>query len=199
MSYYYNYYAGYIKDGKIYPLGPFDNNGNMHSIISRSRSFASDLHYDFENIKQSEISEQLHDTFAYKGDSFNDILSLPNIKILPFNELPSQNFIKKGYVLIEQIQAYENDPDDFDGFYDVISPQIYAAKLEKEIKFGKNPIQTDEFGNEFHEPNASEYMFYMWPDYNSKEYEAFIIRQFFDSLSDYDFKDSELVVLETEG
>ena len=38
MSYYYNYYIGYKKDNKIYPLGPYDCNGNLKPVISKSSS-----------------------------------------------------------------------------------------------------------------------------------------------------------------
>ncbi len=40
MSWYVSYYIGYrTKDGKIYPLGPFDSFGKLKSILNRFRSF----------------------------------------------------------------------------------------------------------------------------------------------------------------
>ena len=47
MSYYYNYYLGYVKDGRVFSLGPFDYSGKLKALLSRSRSFASDLHDRF--------------------------------------------------------------------------------------------------------------------------------------------------------
>lgn len=198
MSYYYSYYAGYMTDGKVHILGPYDNSGVLHSIFSKSRSFASDLHEDFRKISDKEASESIWEEFSETKYGTDE--KYITAKMLPFDELPVGDIIQKGYVPISQVQQYENDSYDFDGFYDVLSPTIYAAKLQNEIRFGKKEDSVDEFGEVCHELSSADYMFYAWVDYNSREYEAFLIRQFFESLTPYYSEDGrKFVVIETEG
>lgn len=198
MSYYYNYYVGYKKDGKIYPWGPYNANGKLEPMVSRSRSFASDLHRDFYPVSVKEVSEELRKEFEYEDWMKTKRV---DVKHLSEKDLPTGSYIKKGYFLIKDVLAYENDEDgSFEGFYDVISPEVYAAKLQHELMFGKNQPKKDDEGYEYTEPNASDYMYYAYPDYVTKEYEAFLLRQLIDALRDYRMdNDVEYVVLETEG
>ena len=67
---------------------------------------------------------------------------------------------------------------------------------------GKNMPKKDIEGNEYTEPNASDYMYYVVPQYNSEEYEAWLISEFASAMYDYNFfKDTNnrMVILETEG
>lgn len=198
MSYYYNYYIGYIKDGKIYPWGPYNARGKLEPMISRSRSFASDLHREFYAVSDKEVSEELRKEFEY--EDWNKTKRV-EVKYLSEKDLPTGSYIRKGYFLIKDVQAYENDEDgNFEGFYDVISPEVYAAKLQHEMMFGKNQPKKDAEGYEYTEPNASDYMYYAYPDYETKEYESFSLRQLIGALRDYGLGDDvEYVVLETEG
>lgn len=198
MSYYYNYFAGYKLDGKVYPWGPYNARGELFPIVSRSASFASDLHDSFSPIKEEEISDELRKRFECEDWHGNKSVQ---VKVLPAKELPSGTFIKSGYFLISDVEAYEKDEDGyFDGFYDMLSPQIYAAKMQKELQFGKNQPKKDIEGNEYTEPNASDYMFYAFPNYDSREYEAFLIRNVIEMLNPYNMPEGvEYVVLETEG
>lgn len=197
MSYYYNYYCGIKKDGKIFPFGPYDRNNKLCHILSRSSSFASDLHEDFRCVNEDEISGELRDEFEsenWRGERAVDV------KYLPLEELPKGSFIKRGYFLISDVRAYEEDESDFDGFYDTVSPTVYAAMQDKELKFGPNKPKKDCEGEEYTDPNASDYMYYAYPDWHSKEYEADFIRQFVDEFVDYETKhDAQIVILETEG
>ncbi len=60
MSWYVSYYIGYrTKDGKIYPLVPFDSFGKLKSILTRSRSFASDLWDDFRSVSLKDTTDEL--------------------------------------------------------------------------------------------------------------------------------------------
>ncbi|MCR4805731.1 MAG: hypothetical protein K5981_08775 [Clostridia bacterium] len=198
MSYYYNYYVGYKKDGKIYPWGPYNANGKLEPMVCRSRSFASDLHEEFYAVSDDEVSEELRKEFEY--EDWGNIKRL-DVKYLLEKDLPTGSYIKTGYFLIKDVQAYENDEyGDFEGFSDVISPEVYAAKLQHEMMFGKNQPEKDDEGYEYTEPNASDYMYYAYPDYETKEYESFILRQLIDALRDHRLgSDVEYVVLETEG
>ena len=133
MSYYYNYYIGYRKDGKIYPWGPYDAKGSLRPMICSSKSFASDLHEEFYTISEKQASEELCKEFEYETWEGTKRL---DVKYLSEKDLPKGSFIKTGYFLIKDVQAYENDENgDFEGFYDVISPEVYAAKLQYEMMF----------------------------------------------------------------
>lgn len=199
MSYYYEYYIGYKKDDKIYPWGPFTADGKIRSVICRPRSSASDLHTDFYSVKNEEISDELRAAFEHEDWKGNKVV---DVKWLPVSALPNGSYIKKGYFLIDDVKAYEEDYDWFEGFYDVLSPQVYIALLDKELRFGKNQPEKDCEGNEYTEHNASDYMFYTYPDYHCREYEAHVLRETVDSLESYRLissGDVEWVVLETEG
>ena len=199
MSYYYNYYIGYEWDGKIYPLGPYNSFGQLCDVISKSRSFASDLHECFYNVSGDQISDELRKNFEYedyKGDK------VVEVKYLPLDELPSGSFIKKGYFLIDDVKRYEDGADKWDIFYDNLTPEMYAAMLQNELILGKPAPKKDCEGYEIEVHSASEYMFYAYPDYDSKEYEAEILRCAIESLYSYRYMNDdnkEVVILETEG
>lgn len=199
MSLVYSYYIGYEEpeSGIIKPLGPFTCEGRIKPVLERSCSFASDLHNNFYTIKEDAvISRELRELFEYedwKGEKRVDV------KYLPFDELPDDDFIKNGYFLIDDVQAWEQGGDD-SLFYNMISPTVYAAMVKNELVFGKNQPEKDDEGNEYTKPNASEYMHYAAPQYDSKEYESFIIKQVVGMLCDYDFcENKRIVILETEG
>lgn len=194
MSWYYSYYLTRKnkEDGKLYPLGPFDYKNDFKCALSRSRSFASDLHEQFTEIKSAEdrkslISEELFNSIYDYGtdeDNENYIKKFYDgerdylLSYLPFKDLPKGDYIKKGYVLIDDIECYENDKDGyFEGFYGVISPSIYAKKLENELKFGAPKPYKDEYGETITPKSMSEYSYYVWPDYECIEYECHAIRQ----------------------
>ena len=198
MSYYYDYYVGYKKDGKIYPLGPYDSMGKLRPALSRSRSFASDLYNEFYPIKEAEISDELRARF--ESEDWNGKLKL-NATYLTESDLSelNSNYIKSGYFLISDVESYEKDGYTWDIFYDKITPQVYAAKLQHELTFGKNQPQKDIEGNEYTEPNASDYMYYAYPDFNSKEYEVSVLKSMIEILRTYELKVDEYVIILSEG
>jgi hypothetical protein len=198
MSYYYNYYICIEdkKTGNIKPLGPYDCNGKLKSIIERSRNFASDLYKDFYNLPQDKISDELRKEFEYEDWNGEKKCEL---KYLPYDKLPEGDYIVKGYFLIEDLQAWKQGGDD-SLFYSVIEPQIYAELLKKEIIFGKNQPEKDEEGIEYTKPNASDYIYSAVPNYFSKEYEVILIRRACETLMDYDLADKyNVIIVETEG
>ena len=190
MSYYYNYYIGYKKDNKIYPFAPYDANGKLYSLISDSRSFASDLYEDFYRVEEEQISDELRKNFSYKDYMGNETVK---VKYLLLKDLPNGSFIKTGYFLISEVEEYEKSDEAY--FSNVLTPQIYAAKLQNEMMFGKSKNKDEDE----EEHNASEYMYYAYPDYNSKEYDAFLLRSVAGNF-DFGIPDgAELVILEDEG
>lgn len=197
MSYYYSYFLGYMKDNKIYPYAPFDFRGKMKPIVEKSRSFASDLHSKFWVVGKDQITDELREQFEYtdwQGNKSTDV------KYLCITDLPSDDYIKKGYFLIEDVQAWETEGDD-GLFYHMLTPEVYAEKMRNEIIFGKNQPKKDIEGEEYTEPNASDYMYYAAPWYNSEAYEVHLLQEAAGVMYDYDFfsDDVKMVVLETEG
>lgn len=202
MSYYYNYYIGYKKNNKFYPLGPYTDKGKIQPVISKSRSFASNLYQDFYKIKEENVSEPLIKEFGYK--SFEGKTAL-DVKYLKVKDLPQDSFVKKGYFLIKDVKEYEEHPDCwFDGFYDYLSPTIYSTMLTTELLKSNNQNNSNSsnvncYKDESESPKkASEYMWYAYPDYYCKEYEVEILRTVAYSLWSWG-DDEELVILETEG
>lgn len=198
MSYYYDYYVGYKLDDKIYPLGPFDNKGKLKPVISDSSSFASTLYQRFYEIRESEVSDEFRANFEW--EDWQGKKTLGTVKYLPVDELPTGSFVKSGYFLIDDVKAYEANEEWFEGFYDTVSPVVYVAMAEKELKFGKNQPKKDGEGFEYTEPNASDYMFYVYPDYKCEEFDAFMLRRAASALEPYDAPEGmELVIIESEG
>lgn len=209
MSWYVDYYIGYrTKEGKIYPLGHYDCFGNLHSVLTKSRSFASDLWERFDQITLEETTDEIRRNFP-KGNIYSwEPLSDEEAAKLPpwcfwmyLKDLPKGSYFKQGYFLQEDISAYERDEGYFDGFYHMLTAAEYARKMEAELKFGVPKPKKDEEGNEEVVYSCGEYSFYIYPDYDSQEYEAAEIRsaaETYEYMSDLP-KDSELVVLQTNG
>lgn len=194
MSYYYNYFIGYKRDNKFYPWGPYDANHELQYVVCCSRSFASDLYEDFYDIPENSYSEELKKDFDIGKDDEND--EYFRIKYLPIKNLPNGDYIKRGYFLIKEVENYLHNHEE--EFSSILSPEVYAAKVQNEIMFGKNKPIKDVDGYEYCEPNASDYMYFAYPNYSCKEYEAFLIKRAWEYLYDYNL-DVEWVVLETEG
>lgn len=196
MSYYYTYYVGYEQEGKVYPLGPYDRFGKLHDILSRSSSFASNIHYEFAPVKEEEISDELRKQFEYEDWHGKKVV---DIKKCNLDELPTGSYIKTGYFLIEDVMEYEKEHNSEDLFYDTVTPTVYASMVTSEHLFGKPTPKKDVEGNEFEVHSASEYMYYAYPDYNTEEYEAFLMRR---AAEVYEYgipKDAHIVILLSEG
>lgn len=189
MSYYYNYYIGYELNNKIYPLGPFDYKGTIQPAVSKSRSFASDLHLYFSDVSDEQISEELRKSFEYEDWNGEKKVSVKYLSLDKFGSY-SQNYIKTGYYLIEDVKAYLADDYSYETFEDYLSPEVYSAKLRNEVMLGKKEG----------EHSVSDYMFFAYPDLNCKEYEVFMINEMIEILNDYRLPEGyKIVILEDEG
>ena len=72
--------------------------------------------------------------------------------------------------------------------------------MKNEITFGKQEDEYDAEGEKIERHSARDYMYYAYPDYSCKEYEAEVIRTIAYRLETYDLpKGFELVVIEDEG
>jgi len=201
MATYYDYYLGYTKDNKIYPLGLYNAEGKMVPVISDSQSFASDLYELFDEVQNEQFSDELKKEFSYTVYSSDRVLE--QVRYLKISDLPTGSCIKSGYFLISDIDKYESrkDDDDFDErdlFYEHLTPVAYSAKAMNELKFGKPTPELDCEGEEFPVYSAGDYAFYAYPDYYSKEYDALLIARVAKNFKFYDdkHKGCELVALE---
>lgn len=206
MSWYVSYYLGYkTKEGKIYPLYPFDSFGHLRPIVEKSRSFASDLWEMFDRVTLEETTEELNkqflsgDIYAFHHDEGKE--EPPWCFWLDPDELPVGSFIKKGYFLQDDISAYERHDNSWDGFYHMLTVDEYLRKMESEIKFGKQAPKKDIEGNECECYSCGDYAYYAYPDYDSKEYEAFMIREAIDAVSyASDLPEGcKIIILQTNG
>lgn len=203
MSWYTMMYLGIMdKDKKIKPWGPYNAKGELCSIFTHSASFTSDLKDSFYSITEENLTEELKKAFPYETgtNDDNDGKIYPYFGYLPISELPKGSFIKHGYCLLTDVNAYLSDDSYFDDFYDFLSPEEYAFKLENELKFGALKPKKDCDGYEYTEHSCSEYTYFSWANYNCREYETHLIRTMIDSLENYDIKtENEFVVIKTEG
>ena len=187
MSWYVDYYVGYkTKEGKIYPLGHFDCFGNLRPVLTKSRSFASNLWERFQRVTLAETTEELKkhfpdgDLFSWGDSSEEKEEQAPWCFWLDVDDLPTGSYLKKGYFLQEDIAQYERSLTDedvyFGEFYEMLTPAEYVRKMESELKFGIPKPKKDCEGNEFEVYSCGEYSYYVYPDYSCQEYEASVIR-----------------------
>lgn len=211
MSYYYNYYFGSRNKstGEFDTYGAYDDRSSPLCILSKSRSFASDLHDDMDYIPEEKMSYRMKQFFGYKD--FNGEEKIDNVKWISFNKLPDSNPIKGRYILKEELINYLNSEHDLseDEYFTEkltmqqynIFAQMYLEDHKKTRKVEVYDLEKDEYV--FKNVKPTDYVYYQWIDYNSKEYETWLIKTFaFYSgidLIDYRKEDNELVLLETEG
>lgn len=207
MSWDHTYYIGY-KDketGLIKPFGPFDDKGGYKCVLTRSRSFASNLYEDFYVAKRSDLSPEFKT--AVFGEGYSDSNDYGLLKILPIKELPKGDYIKSGYFLLKDIEEYLANKDEYSIsdlgiFYERLTPEIYGLRLANELAFKDFPSEesvADE-DDEFSEIKYSckDYAFFAYPDYSCKEYECSLIRDAVHMLRRYD-DDIDIVIVEIEG
>lgn len=203
MSWYTNFYIAYqTSDGKIYPYGPFDYSGNYKCVHWTSRSFTTDLKEWFEPVTREQLSEELVNAI-FNIELDDEFYGAPYWGVCPLDALPKSDFIKKGYFLIDDIQAYQKDDDTENLFYDYLEPDVYARKMENELKFGKPTETTDDWGTKYIPKSCADYSYFCYPDYKCKEYEVFklktIIYSMYEDYREDIPKDAKIVLFKTEG
>lgn len=197
MSTYYSYYIGYKdKNGKIYPFGPYTSEGKLRAVICDSRSFASDLKDEFYPVTKDMVTDEFRNEFGWKNEKGEVELELGYLRYLPVSELPDGDGIKRGYFLLSDIESYLKDGDTWDIFTDSLSPEVYAIKAMNELKFGPPKPKKDEDGFEYTEHPASDYGYFAYMDWHSKESDASRLRMASAALRDeYEWKDGCVPVI----
>ncbi len=183
MSTYYSFYIGYkTKDGKFHAYGPFDKEQQLRPCLEKSRSFISNLYEDFIKLSINEMDDFLKEHFTYKGGfSSSDETLHSDLYYLPVSELPETNFIKRGYYTTEDIVDYLANGEPYFGEY--YSENEYAIRISAAFKNG----DTEELDR------LKKFSYFSYPDYESKEYESFILHHFMSfqgPFDDYHIKES---------
>lgn len=197
MSTYYYFYIG-LRDNKtndVTILGPYDNNGKLHEITWRTGSYISDLHDEFWQVEVEHIEEKYREKFSESSWSDDD-KRISRLYYKDINDLPKGSYIKSGYFLIKDVLAYQEGESSTDElFYENLTPLAYSAKVTNELTFGPPKKTTDDYGNEYTPYSAADYMWFCYPDYLCKEYEAYLFREALEMLYDtYDpyYKDKDV-------
>ena len=210
MSWTYSYYLCYKnkEDGKLYPFGPFNYKHEFRNVVDYSRNNRSTLHEEFWELKDGEKRKELISPelfYAIHGclgeDNLKEFYEGKGYYVTYYcklDELPTGDYVKKGYCLLSDIEQYEDPEAWFDGFYDVLTPDMYARKLENELKFGKPTPEKDIDGYDCIPHSVADYSFYVWADYESKEYHACKIREAYRKLKSYK-DDEEIYVVLIQG
>ena len=184
MSWYYSFYIGKRVNDKIEIIGVYNNKGNIYPALEYSRSFASSLKDSFRRCENEELKKKLN----------NDLIS-----ILPYHLLPTGDYIKSGYFLIEDVQKYLEGNDSGDLFYEKLTPEVYAEKLKTESILGTPQPKKDEDGYDIKTYSCADYMYFAYPDYSCKEYDSFIIRTVVDMIEPYNLDKEDIVIVMSEG
>ena len=128
--------------------------------------------YEFERCfvkcDEKELSEDLIKAFTttnWNGEKSLDS-TLEYAEVSDILEL-SDEYIKKGYFLVEDIARYEETKDADELFYNHIGAIEYSNLAAKQIK---QSTYKDEYGDEHIKYGYEDYMYYAYPDYQSLEY-----------------------------
>lgn len=176
------------------------------TIYWKSGSFVDrDFTGEFWKVNEADCDEEMVKAFTFKDwhdeDSFTDDLGY-----LTYEDLSNMNseYIRRGYYLVEDVSRYEADDSALfneDIFYDHVSPTVYTNMCLKQIK---KHTEKDCEGYEYTVNGFEEYMYYAYPDYESKEYMIHELQTIMNSYQegiDYldEFKDKELILLQSIG
>lgn len=192
------YYLGYRKEDKIYPLGPFNEKGKLKPILLRSYDTLHSFDCEKAEVTDSEFSEELYKEFECDGDKRKNKRYHVPLKKIMLKDLPEGSFISRGFFPVNEVNDYEKSDGTKRCFYDLKTPSVYAELLKNEIQLGKKTHEYDEY-EQVNYHYATDYMYYAYPDYSSKYYEAFLIKMFANVLRfNEDILEKDIVILEQE-
>lgn len=200
MSWYYSYSIGYRdKNGILFPIGPFNHKGKLRPILEKSRSFTSHIYERFYPVKPEAISDELMK--AWYSDLFEDTVKEElYVSYLPISELSDKPVERRGYFLTEDIESYLKGGDTWEIFYDYLEPEIYAMRVESELKFGPPKPKKDMDGGDITPHSVSEYSYFSFIDYNSEEYDEYRLKL---GVEMFEFEkipeDAEMVIILHQG
>ena len=183
MSVYYEFYVGYTtNDNKFHAYGPYDKFGKLTNLFFRSGGYINGLNHDFAKIDDDMLDDDLKNLFGYKDYSNNMHYDMYYLDV---NDLPDTEYVISGYFPMDEVIM---DIEDKDGSYDKCFTERYS-NTEYSIRLQKAIIDKDEEELK----RLKKFVFYSYPDYNSKNYLAYQLSTYilWDGLfSEQNIKDS---------
>ena len=195
MSMYYTYYLGYWDDdGKIVPLGPYDDEGNLHELFSYNYHTDISIHEGFDKISFEHLSEKFiqmvrSDYDFDKDEEIEDLWRNTWWGYMDFKDVVGgifsiQQFIKTGYwetdELLEFLSKSRAEQEEilyFGGLSDPLPPAVYAAKVSNDPEVAKK------------------YMFYAICDTNTDDYYRYLAHiKCVDLIDDWSHKGRKYVI-----
>ena len=185
MSTYYSYYLGYrTTDEKVHIYGPYDKFGNVECIFCRSRSFASQIYQDFIRIRAEKIGDDIIKDFMKVYDTTYIDRYEMNINYMLLDDLPSTDYIKSYFVPVDDALYYLNKIKEEDDYENIYFHKKYT--IEEYALATNNAIREND---EKKIKELSDYVYFSYPDYNSKEYESFLVQNYIkDSVELYEME-----------
>lgn len=173
MSTYYTYYLGYEKpDGKIYPLGPYDDRHKLHNICYWTQSFASSIYKDFSLVSEEKISDELRTEFEYEdwnGKKRCDVYWAYA------EDIPCGTGEVHGYFPIDDVQNYIDDNEYFSAEelkYSMLTAEEFAINAAYELKHGEPRSITYDDGIVEQVGSCKDYILYSFVDQEGEEYQG---------------------------
>lgn len=165
MSTYYNFYIGYKvkEDDKFHLYGPYDKFRNIQPCFTKSRSWISDLYHEFSKMNIDDMDDEIKEKFTYPN-TYKEGEICADFHYLKICDLPSTNYIKHGYVRMDEAIEYLEDGDPY--FSTLYSPDEYSVMLATAIR-KNNTSEIDEL---------KDMVFLSYATTNSQEYESFLIQ-----------------------
>ena len=164
MSTYYNFYFGYKKDDKIYPYGPYNKYGKLIAAMERSGGFINGLQDEFEHnrIQDDMFSEELiKDLDIDLTNNYDKALYY-----LPVSELGESNFIKYGYIHMDEITDYLKELEDCNGYF----PEWWFEKSYLPAEYGLKVANALKRNDTEELEELKHYEFFAYPDTISPEW-----------------------------
>lgn len=152
------------------------------TIEARCASFAYDIDEELYECSENEFSEEMRKAF-YTRDWNNNKVFDRTLKCITFEEFFKLNddYIKKGFFLVDDVAEYEKTGDSEGLFYTCASPLEYANLASKQIK---RSTEKDEEGFEHIKYGWEDYMYYAYPEYQCKEYVIHVLKILMSSALD---------------
>ena len=203
MSWYQTYYLAKREKatGKVFPAPPFSASGEPLWLLSTPRSTSCDLPEDMDVLPEKDLSEELKAFFSY--EDFGKLLC-PRLRVVPLTELSRESPFCAAYVPASDVVDGAGPEDEFS---DRLTPERFAAFC---LSHGRNPQARRHVERynpqcgayEVIELEPADYVWHMWVDESSREYQEWLISTEAQNIGDaiWEGRDEfEYVIVMIEG
>lgn len=205
MSTYHTYYLArrMRATGMVSPSAPFDESGHMMCLMSRSRSFASDLWSVMDALPESQMDDALKREFTYTDWTGEETIA--SLRVMALSEMSATDPFMRGYVPAQDLIDARID-DDFHEYADVLDEARFAAfcmaysRNKRSRRVWIHDVESDDA--KLCDLTPDDYCFHMWVDRTSRQYDMWVLKRTAEDLGDlfWSTRDGyELVVVECEG